>query len=48
MLRFFDWAFRNGAKMADELDYVPMPEPVVKQIEAQWKGVTDMSGKALY
>jgi phosphate transport system substrate-binding protein len=22
---FFDWAFKNGAKMADELDYVPMP-----------------------
>ena len=48
VLKFFDWAFKNGAKMADELDYVPMPEPVVKQIQTAWKGVTDASGKALY
>jgi phosphate transport system substrate-binding protein len=48
VLRFFDWAFRNGAKMADELDYVPMPEPVVKQIQATWRTVTDSGGKPLY
>jgi phosphate transport system substrate-binding protein len=48
VLKFFDWSFRNGQSMAAELDYVPMPEPVVKQIQAAWKGVTDASGKALY
>jgi phosphate transport system substrate-binding protein len=48
VLRFFDWAFRNGQKMADELDYVPMPDPVVKEIQASWKTVTDGSGKAVY
>jgi len=48
VLKFFEWSFRNGQKMAEELDYVPMPEPVVKQIEATWKGVTDASGKAVY
>jgi len=48
VLKFFDWAFKNGGKMADELDYVPMPEPVVKQIQAAWKSVTDGSGKAIY
>jgi len=48
VLKFFDWSFRNGQKMAAELDYVPMPEPVVKEIQAAWKGVTDPSGKALY
>jgi phosphate transport system substrate-binding protein len=48
VLKFFEWAFRNGGKMADELDYVPMPEAVVKEIQASWKGVTDASGKALY
>jgi len=48
VLKFFDWSFRNGQKMAAELDYVPMPEPVVKEIQASWKGVTDPSGKALY
>ena len=29
VLKFFDWAYKNGDKMADELDYVPMPDPVV-------------------
>ena len=49
VLKFFDWAFQNGAKMADELDYVPMPDPVVKQIRAIWKSeVKDASGKPLY
>jgi phosphate transport system substrate-binding protein len=48
VLKFFDWSFRNGATMADELDYVPMPEPVVKQIQASWKSITDPTGKALY
>jgi phosphate transport system substrate-binding protein len=48
VLRFFDWAFKNGAKMAGELDYVPMPEAVVKQVEGAWKGVTDPSGRAIY
>jgi phosphate transport system substrate-binding protein len=48
VLKFFEWSFKNGAKMADELDYVPMPDAVVKEIQAVWKGVTDTSGKAIY
>jgi phosphate transport system substrate-binding protein len=48
VLKFFNWAYKNGGQMAQELDYVPMPEPVVKQIEASWKVVTDSSGKAVY
>ena len=48
VLKFFEWSFRNGQRMADELDYVPMPETVVKQIQAAWKGISDSSGKALY
>jgi phosphate transport system substrate-binding protein len=36
-LKFFDWAYRNGGKMAAELDYVPLPESLVKQIRATWK-----------
>jgi len=35
-LKFFKWAFANGDKMAEELDYIPMPEPVVKLIEKSW------------
>ncbi len=48
VLKFFEWAYKNGGAMAQELDYVPMPEPVVKQIQASWKTVTDGSGKAVY
>ena len=49
VLRFFDWSFKNGGKMADDLDYVPMPDPVVKLIQSNWKSqLKDASGKALY
>jgi len=49
VLKFFEWSFKNGAQMADELDYVPMPDPVVKLIQSVWKSqIKDASGKALY
>jgi phosphate transport system substrate-binding protein len=35
-LKFFKWAFANGGKMAEELDYIPMPDNVVKLIEKTW------------
>jgi phosphate transport system substrate-binding protein len=37
-LKFFDWAYKKGGKMAEELDYVPMPANVVKDVESYWKG----------
>ena len=49
VMKFFDWAFRNGAKMAEELDYVAIPGPVAKEIALAWKSsVRDGSGKALW
>ncbi len=41
-LKFFDWAYKNGAKMAGELDYVPLPESLIKQVRATWK--SDIKG----
>ncbi len=35
-LKFFKYAFEKGAKSAEELDYIPMPDSVVKQIEKTW------------
>jgi phosphate transport system substrate-binding protein len=32
VLKFFDWAFRNGKEMAAELDYVPLPDALTAQI----------------
>ncbi|CAG9181778.1 phosphate ABC transporter substrate-binding protein PstS [Cupriavidus respiraculi] len=49
VLKFFDWAYKNGGTMASDLDYVPMPEAVVKQIRATWSNsVKDASGKAVF
>jgi phosphate transport system substrate-binding protein len=48
-LKFFAWAYAKGGKMAEELDYVPMPANVVKQIEAMWaKSITGSDGKPLH
>jgi len=35
-VKFFKWAFAKGGKMAEELDYIPMPDLVVKLIEKTW------------
>ena len=48
-LKFFAWAYANGGKMAEELDYVPMPAEVVKQIKEMWaKSITGTDGKPLF
>ena len=41
-LKFFDWAYKNGGKMASDLDYVPLPEGLIKQVRATWK--SDIKG----
>ena len=49
VLKFFDWAYKDGGAMATELDYVAMPPAVVKQVADLWKGeVKDASGKAVW
>ncbi|HVO87895.1 MAG TPA: phosphate ABC transporter substrate-binding protein PstS [Casimicrobiaceae bacterium] len=49
VLKFFDWAFHNGQKMAEELDYVSLPDSLVKQIEGTWKQeIKDASGKPVW
>jgi phosphate transport system substrate-binding protein len=49
VLKFFDWAFKNGDKMALELDYVPIPDGVVKIVEEAWRAqIKDASGKVLW
>lgn len=46
-LKFFSWAYKNGDKVADDLDYVPMPKPVVAAIEKTWAELKDASGKSI-
>jgi phosphate transport system substrate-binding protein len=45
VLKFYDWGFKNGQKLAADLDYVPLPAKVVDLIEASWKSnITDSAG----
>jgi phosphate transport system substrate-binding protein len=47
-LKFFDWAYAKGDKMAEELDYVPMPDKVVGAIKKSWASqMKDKDGKPL-
>jgi len=48
-LKFFAWAYAKGAKMAEDLVYVPMPQKVATDVEAMWsKDIKDSSGKPLH
>ncbi len=44
-LKFFDWAYKQGDKTADDLDYVPMPDSVKEIIAKAWGEIKDGSGK---
>jgi phosphate transport system substrate-binding protein len=47
-LKFFAWAYKNGGRMAQELDYIPMPDSVVTMVEAKWSDIKDPSGKPIF
>lgn len=48
-LAFFDWAYKNGDKLALDLDYVPLPASVKDKVRASWKnGFQDASGKPIF
>jgi phosphate transport system substrate-binding protein len=49
VLKFFEWAYKNGGAAATELDYVAMPASVVKLVEESWKAqIKDNAGKAVW
>ena len=42
VLKFFDWAFKNGKQAAIDLDYVPMPDAVTQQIRTRvWSQINN-------
>ena len=48
-LKFFAWAYKEGGKSAEALDYVPMPANVVKDVEKTWTNeIKDASGKPVF
>ena len=48
VLDFFAWAFKNGAGIAKELDYVALPDNVVKMVEADWAKEITSGGKPVW
>jgi phosphate transport system substrate-binding protein len=49
VLKFFDWAYTDGDKLATALDYVPLPDSVVKMIQATWKSqIKDAGGRPVW
>jgi phosphate transport system substrate-binding protein len=48
-LKFFSWAYAKGGKMAEGLDYVPMPGNVVAAIQRLWAAqIQDARGRPLF
>ena len=49
VLKFFNWSFANGGKAAQELDYVAMPDVVVKLVQETWsKDIKSADGKPVW
>jgi phosphate transport system substrate-binding protein len=48
-LKFFNWAYAKGGKMAEELDYVPIPGSVAATVQRLWAAqIKDANGKPLF
>ncbi|MGG5808042.1 phosphate ABC transporter substrate-binding protein PstS [Falsiroseomonas sp. CW058] len=47
-MRFFDWAFRNGADAARRLEYIPLPAAVHDAVRAAWPQVKAPDGQSLW
>jgi phosphate transport system substrate-binding protein len=48
-LKFFAWSYEKGGKMAEDLDYIPMPKNVVDSVKKTWADdIKDGSGKPLF
>ena len=45
VLKFFNWAYANGDKMADDLDYVPLPDSTVKLVATEMAKISAKDGK---
>jgi phosphate transport system substrate-binding protein len=48
VLEFFDWAYRNGAALAEALDYVPMPEATARLVRDAWREIRSSDGEQVW
>ncbi|MGI9275460.1 MAG: phosphate ABC transporter substrate-binding protein PstS [Endozoicomonas sp.] len=47
IVEFFQWSYDNGNDMAEELDYIPMPQSVVDMVVDVWKQDLSSNGKTI-
>jgi phosphate transport system substrate-binding protein len=47
-LKFFAWAYQDGAAMASELDYVPLPASLIAQVKKSWSTQIAAGGKPVW
>jgi phosphate transport system substrate-binding protein len=48
VIKFFDWAYRQGGPMAEQLDYIPLPPAVQDSVRSAWRTEVKVGGKAVY
>jgi phosphate transport system substrate-binding protein len=48
VLKFFDWAYAQGDKMAADLEYVTLPDSVKALVRKQWGEIKDAAGRVVY
>jgi phosphate transport system substrate-binding protein len=48
VLKFFDWAYKNGGQLAESLDYIPAPPSAVAIFEDSWKQIVGPDGKPIW
>jgi phosphate transport system substrate-binding protein len=47
-LKFFAWAYKDGGKLAADLDYVPLPAALVAQVKKTWTTGISAGGHAIW
>jgi phosphate transport system substrate-binding protein len=47
-LKFFAWAYKDGGNMAAELDYVPLPAPLIAQVKKSWTSEITSGGRPVW
>jgi len=47
-LKFFAWAYKDGGSMAAELDYVPLPAPLIAQVKKTWTSEITSAGHPIW
>lgn len=48
VMKFFDWTFKDGGKIAEQLDYIPLPASVQDNVRAAWRKSIMFNGSPVY